>query len=345
MMQRFACKVNDSHDILFPAQRRPTGTCIAFPDTANACLPEVPVSANKRLFLALPLAILALTTFAAPASAQYRRVGRVNRVVVGGFYDPFFYSPFWYDPWYAAPYQWGYPPYGGAYLAPDASVKLDVKPKQAEVYVDGYYAGIVDDFDGAFQRLHVAPGEHEIELYLDGYRAVKQRVFLSADNTFKVKYAMEKLAAGEQAEPRPQAPTPPIAQGAPAPMPPGAYPPPQPGAYPPPPPGAYSPQPPRGPGTRRMPPPPPQSPPGSEPRGAASEYGSIAIRVQPSDAEVSIDGEPWRAPSGQERLVVDVSEGSHTIEIRKSGYRTYVTQVDVRRGATTPLNVSLRGEQ
>ena len=167
--------------------------------------------------------------------------------------------------------------------------------------------------------------------------SVKQRVFLSADNTFKVKYAMEKLAAGEQAEPRPQAPTPPIAQGAPAPMPPGAYPPPQPGAYPPP-------QPPRGPGTRRMPPPPP-SPPGSEPRGAASEYGSIAIRVQPSDAEVSIDGEPWRAPSGQERLVVDVSEGSHTIEIRKSGYRTYVTQVDVRRGVTTPLNVSLRGEQ
>src|SRR5437762_10749972 len=155
---------------------------------------------------------------------------------------------------------------------------------------------------------------------------------------------MEKLAAGEQAEPRPQAPTPPIAQGAPAPMPPGAYPPPQPGAYPPPP-GAYPPpQPPRGPGTRRMPPPPP-SPPGSEPRGAASEYGSIAIRVQPSDAEVSIDGEPWRAPSGQERLVVDVSEGSHTIEIRKSGYRTYVTQVDVRRGVTTPLNVSLRGEQ
>jgi len=291
------------------------------------------VSANKRLFLALPFAILALTTFAAPASAQFRR-GPVNRVVVvGGFYDPFFYSPFWYDPWYAAPYQWGwYPPYRGAYLAPEASVKLDVKPKQAEVYVDGYYAGIVDDFDGAFQRLHVAPGEHEIELYLDGYRAVKQHVFLTADNTFKVKYSMEKLAAGEQAEPRPQAPTPQVAQGAPPPMPPGAYPTPQP----------------RGPGARRMPPPPqqmPPPPPGSEPRGAASAYGSIAIRVQPNDAEVSIDGEPWRAPSGQERLVVEVSEGSHTIEIRKSGYRTYVTQVDVRRGATTPLNVSLRGEQ
>ena len=67
--------------------------------------------------------------------------------------------------------------------------------------------------------------------------------------------------------------------------------------------------------------------------------------MQPGDAEVSIDGEPWRGPGGQDRLTVDVPEGSHTVEIRKSGYRTYVTQVDVRRGQTTPLNVSLRGDQ
>jgi PEGA domain len=90
-----------------------------------------------------------------------------------------------------------------------------------------------------------------------------------------------------------------------------------------------------------MPPPPP----GSDPRGAPQgAYGSLAVRVQPNDAEVSIDGEPWRAPGGQERLIVEVAEGSHTVEIRKNGYRTYVTQVEVRRGATTPLNVSLRSE-
>ena len=67
--------------------------------------------------------------------------------------------------------------------------------------------------------------------------------------------------------------------------------------------------------------------------------------MQPGDAEVSIDGENWRGPGAQDRLTVEVAEGSHTVEIRKSGYRTYVTQVDVRRGQTTPLNVSLRGEQ
>jgi hypothetical protein len=88
-------------------------------------------------------------------------------------------------------------------------------------------------------------------------------------------------------------------------------------------------------------------PPGSDPGGGQpqSGYGTLSVRVQPGDAEISIDGEPWRGPAGQERLVVELAEGSHTVEIRKSGYRTYVTQVDVRRGETTPLNVSLRGEQ
>jgi hypothetical protein len=95
-------------------------------------------------------------------------------------------------------------------------------------------------------------------------------------------------------------------------------------------------------------PPPPQDPRGqADPRGgpASGASGTIAIRVQPADAEVSIDGEAWRAPGGQERLVVEVAEGSHTVEIRKAGFRTYITQIEVRRGESTPLNVSLRGEQ
>jgi PEGA domain len=307
------------------------GTVIAPPIFASACsfVRGWPVSRVKRFLLILTFVLVAVAGFTAISDAQVRHV-RSRVVVVGGYYDPFFYSPYWYDPWFA-PYQWGwYPPYRGAYLAPDASVKLEVKPNQAEVYVDGYYAGVVDDFDGTFQRLHVAPGQHELELYLDGYRPAKQQLYLTADKTVKVKYALEKLGAGEQAEPRPQPVNPPpAAQG-----PPNA---------PNPPPEAYPPsQPPRGPMGRRMPPPPPAS----DPRGAQQgAYGSLAIRVQPDDAEISIDGEPWHGPGGQERLIVEVAEGSHTVEIRKSGYRTYVTQVEVQRGGTTPLNVSLRSER
>ena len=52
------------------------------------------------------------------------------------------------------------PRYGG--------VRIQGAPRQAEVYVDGNYAGIVDDFDGTFQRLDLEPGSHEIEIRTPG---------------------------------------------------------------------------------------------------------------------------------------------------------------------------------
>jgi hypothetical protein len=67
----------------------------------------------------------------------------------------------------------------------------------------------------------------------------------------------------------------------------------------------------------------------------------VAIRVQPADAEVLIDGEPWRAQSGAERLVVQLAAGTHRVEIRKEGYDPFVTAVEIRRGETAVLNVSL----
>src|SRR5436189_1639896 len=151
---------------------------------------------------------------------------------------------------YGDPVQWGYPypyPYPCPFhppVDPGAAIRLEVKPKEAEVYVDGYYAGVVDDFDGTFQRLRVEPGEHEIELYLDGHRTVRQKVYLTPDNTFKIRYTMERLAAGEQPEARPQPLNPPPAQG--RAQPPAQQPPMR--------------QPPmgRGPAGRRVPPPPPQ---------------------------------------------------------------------------------------
>jgi PEGA domain-containing protein len=299
------------------------------------------VSLRKRVLLICALAFAASASWTSRADAQFRRGPRVV-VVGGGFYDPF-WGP-WYDPWWG-PYQWGpypypsYPPYR-YYRDPGAAVRLDVEPNEAEVFVDGFYAGVVDDFDGVFQRLHVPPGEHEITLYLDGYRTTTQKVYLTPDRTFKIKYRMERLAAGEQPQPRPQPPEPP--PGAQAPYPPsGAQPPNAP--YPPPPPqppvrrGAPRPMPPNA-------PPPPNAPnvPGGAPR--AEGYGTIAIRVQPTDADVLIDGQTWRGPSDRDQLMVDVAEGRHAIEIRKTGYRSYVTEVEVRRGETTPVNVSLRGQ-
>jgi PEGA domain len=74
---------------------------------------------------------------------------------------------------YGYPYYYGYPyAYGGyyppAYVVPGSAayggVRIQGAPRNAEVYVDGNYAGVVDDYDGAFQRLDLEPGSHEIEI-------------------------------------------------------------------------------------------------------------------------------------------------------------------------------------
>jgi hypothetical protein len=51
-------------------------------------------------------------------------------------------------------------PQGFAY----GSLRIVDAPRDAQVFVDGYYAGVVDDYDGVFQRLNLEPGEHQLEV-------------------------------------------------------------------------------------------------------------------------------------------------------------------------------------
>jgi PEGA domain-containing protein len=146
---------------------------------------------------------------AANVEAQHRGRGHFRtRGFVGGYYDPFFYSPFFFTPFGWGPY--AYAPYAyGAYApyrfrgAPTGEARVLVTPKRAEVFVDGYRAGIVDDFDGAFQRLHVTPGGHEITLFLPGYRTLTERVYFGEGSTVKIRETMAPLAPGEKSEPPP----------------------------------------------------------------------------------------------------------------------------------------------
>jgi len=222
--------------------------------------------------------------------------------------------PYWYGPW-------GYP-YGG-YYDPTPELRLEVKPREAQVYVDGYFAGVVDDFDGLFQRLRMRPGGHELTLYLKGYRTVTQNIHVARGQDTKIKFQMEALPGGETSEPPPQPANPPPDD-------------PDMDVRP-------------GPPPRQAPAePPPPRPTAGEEGGAAigHGFGALVIRVQPSGAEVVIDGERWQGPEGSERLVIQLSEGSHRVEVHKEGYVPFTTTVQVRQGETAPLNVALppRGE-
>jgi hypothetical protein len=82
-----------------------------------------------------------------------------------------YYDPYWWDYYYGYGYfPYGYGGYGGYthyYSESDydtGGLKLKVKPREAQVYVDGYFSGIVDDYDGVFQKLRLRSGGHRIEI-------------------------------------------------------------------------------------------------------------------------------------------------------------------------------------
>jgi hypothetical protein len=187
-----------------------------------------------------------------------------------------------------------------------ASVRLDVTPRNAEVFVDGYSAGVVDDFDGVFQRLRLRPGEHTIVVYLPGHRTVRHDLYLNPGSDQKIRHEMEPLAPGETAElPPPPAPR----------------------------------------RDDRDRPPPRQRPipdPGRVARPEREAFGTLSLRVEPDTAEIFVDGERWNAPAGQEAFSIRLPEGRHRIEIRKEGFARYVEEILIRTNRTLTLNVSLK---
>jgi hypothetical protein len=85
-------------------------------------------------------------------------------------YGSFGLGYFYYDPYSWYPYDsYSYRFQGYGYGYPTGELRLQVRPRHAEVYVDGYYAGRVDDFDGFVQSLRLEEGPYTIELVAPGY--------------------------------------------------------------------------------------------------------------------------------------------------------------------------------
>lgn len=111
---------------------------------------------------------------------------------LGYFYDPLmwgYYSPYGYggDPYYSGG---GYSREGHRDLG---GLRLKVKPEQGQVYVDGYYVGEVDSFDGVFQKLQIEPGAHRIEIRADGFESVQFEVMVTPGETVTYKGDMKRI--------------------------------------------------------------------------------------------------------------------------------------------------------
>ena len=91
---------------------------------------------------------------------------------------------------YAAPYGYGFSGYSGR---PYGGVRIDVPQRDAEVLVDGYFVGTVDDFDGRFQQANLEAGPHRIEIRGDGLEPIAFDVNVQPGRTITYRSSMRPL--------------------------------------------------------------------------------------------------------------------------------------------------------
>lgn len=134
------------------------------------------------------------------------------------WYGAFFPYPYSYP--YPYPYAYPYGPKHGRRLEPKpvyvpyGSLQLNVTPGTAQVYVDGFYVGIVDDFGMRGRRLDLQPGSHRIVLRAAGYQELAFDVYIDSNRTIVYRGDLEPL----RVEPPPPrvAPSPPAAPSPPS---------------------------------------------------------------------------------------------------------------------------------
>lgn len=131
----------------------------------------------------------------------YSSGGRYYTYAPRYYYSPRYYTyrPYYfYRPNIYTAFSFGYGPYGrglfyydtfydsyvfyprtivrygdyGRYGYPTGDLRLDIEPRDAQVYIDGAYAGLVDDFDGVFQSLRLEAGQYHVEVVLPGFETL-----------------------------------------------------------------------------------------------------------------------------------------------------------------------------
>jgi hypothetical protein len=107
----------------------------------------------------------------------------------GGYFNSFGYwgaGVGW--PGYGYPaYGYPYPAYGYGYDPNTGRVRLDVQPRDAEVFIDGAFAGKVDDFDGRLQGLTLETGSYTVEIRKPGWETLAFDVRITPGRTTSYK--------------------------------------------------------------------------------------------------------------------------------------------------------------
>jgi PEGA domain len=139
----------------------------------------------KKLIMICAAAALMMAPLAASA-----RVG----VFIGPSFGWGWYAPYWGPGpyWGPAPYGYGY--YG--YAPATGEVKFDTDVKDAEVYINGAYAGTV----GQLKTMHLRPGDYDIEVRAPGRTQFDEKVYVAAGKTLHLNPDL-RVQAQPQAQP------------------------------------------------------------------------------------------------------------------------------------------------
>jgi hypothetical protein len=104
-------------------------------------------------------------------------------------YRPYHYRPsFGIGIYYGSggSYPYGYTPRGYYDPIPGRAyggLRITGASRIAEVFADGYYVGIVNDFDGVFQHLNLEAGPHQIEIREPGLESIVFDVMVQPGRT------------------------------------------------------------------------------------------------------------------------------------------------------------------
>jgi hypothetical protein len=104
----------------------------------------------------------------------YRRYSYRPRLSIGVYYGAGGVYPYGYTP------RGYYDPIPGRLYG---GLRITGAPREAHVFADGYYVGIVDDFDGIFQHLNLEAGPHRIEVEVPGYESIAFDVMVQPGRT------------------------------------------------------------------------------------------------------------------------------------------------------------------
>ena len=121
-----------------------------------------------------------------------RHYYRPYRYGYRSYYRPFassWYYGYWGWPSYSVyagvPYDYAFNPSAGA-------IDLNIKPKRAQVWVDGKLVGDVDAFDGFPRYLWLDQGEHHIVIHLEGFESLARRVEIQPGVVMALKERMQE---------------------------------------------------------------------------------------------------------------------------------------------------------